>query len=265
MQVTAIIVTYRRPETLASTLLAVGRQTRPVDLVVVVDNDPLGSAAQTARGECMYVQSPTNGGYAAGIALGMQSAPGTDAYWILDDDSAPDPGSLALVESQLLPGVGVAANRGGHLRFGRIRHDLRDLDEGVIADADFTLIDGAVVRSECVVAVGPPRGDFFMMMEDIEFTTRVKSAGYRLVVVGGDKTEHQHLGSAAPWRGYYQARNHLRICIERRSLRLFAGWFSREAATQTHLVRHLDRVRLRLRWAGVRDGLLNRMGRRHDV
>lgn len=102
-----------------------------------------------------------------------------------------------------------------------------------------------------------------MMMEDFEFTTRVKSAGFRLVVVGGDASTHEHLGSTAPWRAYYQARNYLRIGIERRSLRDLYGWTVREAATWLHLLRARDLERLKFRARGVADGLLGRMGVRH--
>lgn len=265
LHVTTIIVTYRRPEVLEATLEAVRRQTRPADLIVVVDNDPAGSASAVITDDLVYVAAPSNDGYAAGVALGMTSVIEADAYWILDDDSAPAANSLAIVAAELRQGIGVVANRGGHFRFGRLDYDLRNPPSGSVCDADFALIDGALVRAECVKSVGLPRADFFMMMEDFEFTTRIKAAGFRVVVVGGDQSIHQHLGSGAPWRGYYQARNHLRICIERRSLRLLFGWVSREVATQGHLLRRFDKTRLALRWAGIRDGLLGRMGRRHDL
>jgi len=210
-----------------------------------------------------YVPAGANLGYGAGIALGMRYARrevGPASTWILDDDSAPDPSSLARMLAASGDGVGVVAHRGGHLRMGRIRHTLAHLPPGTSRDADFTLVDGALVSAAVVDAIGGPREDLFMMLEDFEYTTRARNAGFRLVVVGGDGTQPLHLGSTAPWRHYYQTRNLLRIALDRRSPSLLFGWAVREAGILVALARSRQGDKIRLRLRGTLDALRGRMG-----
>lgn len=138
---------------------------------------------------------------------------------------------------------------------------LHDLPAGTTRDADFTLIDGALVDAQVVAAIGYPRADLFMMMEDFEYTTRARRAGYRLVVVGGDTSEHLHLGSSAPWRSYYQARNLLRIALDRRSPTLLMGWTLREIGFAVALLRSRRWSTMALRARGAMDALRGRTGR----
>lgn len=266
VSVAALIVTYQRPDVLAITLQAVAAQSSPPTWIVVVDNDAERVAdverLVTSFG-AQYVWAGSNLGYGAAIALGMdraqaESAP--DAYWVLDDDSTPDRDSLANLLGQLRPGAGVIANRGGAIRFGRIRHSLASLPSGAVETADFTLLDGALVTAAAVQRAGTPRRDLFMMMEDFEYTSRVREAGFDLLVVGGDTSDHRHLGSTASWRGYYQSRNLLRIAFDRRSPSLLFGWAVREVTIGANLVLRRQFRRVALRWRGAFDGARGRMG-----
>lgn len=267
MKIGAVVVTYRRPTILEVTLAAIAYQTVAPELIVVVDNDSSSGnevRAITQKWGAIYVEAIGNIGYGAGIAIGIERARELcqpDAYWVMDDDSTPTTESLALLVPELAEGVGVVANRGGHVKLGRIRHTLGSVPPTQRAEADFTLIDGALVAADVVDQVGLPRSDLFMMLEDFEYTTRAKAAGFRLVVVGGDASEHRHLGSSGSWRGYYQSRNLLRIAIERRSLPLILGWAAREVAIGQKLLTSGQLGRLRLRLRGARDGVLGRMGR----
>lgn len=266
MNVVAIVVTYRRHEVLAETLRAVAQQSKEPVAIVVVDNDaPSGDMVRPIVESIggRYVAAPDNIGFGAALALGIRCAHDSftpDAYWLLDDDSIPAPTSLALLVAELAEGVGLVANRGGRVRCGRIRHTFGHLPAGERRIADFTLVDGALLSASAVQKVGTPREDLFMMLEDFEFSTRVKAAGFELLVAGGDESEHRHLGSNAPWRHYYQARNLLRIAVDRRSPSLLLGWAVREAATLFALMRSRQFKKLGLRARGARDAVLGRMG-----
>lgn len=271
-RVGAVVVTFRRPRELERTLGAVAAQSSPVWLTVVVDND--AGAGETRVRELVagfprttYLGSPENLGYGAALSLGMQylrDGGDPEYYWLLDDDSPPacDAVSTSLSVCEENSGsVGVVADRGGHIRTGRIVHDLKRVAEGSVADADFTLVDGALISRSAVSMVGLPRSDFFMMLEDFEYTTRIRGAGFRLLVRARDETAHLHLGSGSPWRGYYQARNLLRIAAERRSAALLWGWLLREVAICGALARNRQYASIRLRLRGWKDGILGRMGR----
>ena len=58
---------------------------------------------------------------------------------------------------------------------------------------DFCLVDGTLVKQKAVNAVGHPHEDFFMMLEDIEYTTRIRHAGPRIGVLERDLMERANL------------------------------------------------------------------------
>lgn len=101
--VAVIVPTLRRPESLARALRSLFAQTRVGDRVaelVVVDNDPLGSAAATVDGlralspwPLVYVHAPRPGvATARNAGLGATRAP---LIAFLDDDEAAEAGWLA--------------------------------------------------------------------------------------------------------------------------------------------------------------------------
>lgn len=268
--VTTIIVTYRRPELLVDVLDAVEQQTRPLGPTIVVDNDAQEKVREMLAAKhprVRYIPAAENlgpgGGFALGLDVAERDAP-ADWYWLLDDDSPPAPTAVeqALgVAARLEPPVGAVGLRGGHVRRGRIVHDLR---VGVVTGperADFLLVDGSIISAEAIRRVGRPRTDFFIMMEDVEFSLRISEAGLPLFVRPDDGSSNLYQGSGAPWRGYYQARNHLRMAIERRSLPWVGGWLLRETGI---FANHLWNCRwrsMRFRVCGTRDALFRRMGR----
>ena len=266
--VIAIIVTYRRVRLACATVQRVLDQTVTPASVVVVDNDDCEELKLRLAPETrvQYVGSSQNLGPGGGFALGLQTAGKfgpTSWYWLLDDDSPPALNSLelALDTAHSWHGnVGVVSTRGGRVRHGRIRHDYR---AGVVSEpvkADFALVDGSVIKAEAVRRAGYPRSDFFIMMEDLEYTMRIAAAGFDVVIRPSDGSTNLYQGSGAPWRGYYQSRNHLRLAIERRSPAWVAGWAIRELGILCVHVRHwrIDAIRYRAR--GAVDGVRGRMG-----
>lgn len=274
----AVVVTYRRREVLRRTLPAVSAQRRPPDRVVVVDNagdDGTGRMLAEDFPDVGYLRLSENGGFAAGLAAGMHQAisGGADFLWLLDDDTTPEPDALGRVlqVATTVRGAGVVGLRGGLLRLGSPVHLAPSRTPGAARDCDFTLVDGALVARGAVLAAGYPRGDFFMMLEDVEFTDRIRRAGWRVLVLGEDLARRAHLGSdgphgSPPWRGYYQTRNQLVMARERRSPAALLGWAIRQVKFAAGIVLRLDRKaeRLGLRLAGARDGLRGRMGKTVD-
>lgn len=259
-------MTYQRLETLLVTLAAVLDQSHPPDVVVVVDNDADQSVEREVAllgSNVVYHGSASNVGYGAGLALGMRllrSSLDPDWYWLLDDDTPPSVDYLGAVleaaaDSPYSPWV--VANRGGRIVGGRIRHGFDRRDE--VNLAQFTLVDGALVSRKAVEVVGFPREGLFMMLEDVEYTTRISSAGGVLLVRPAE-VNAMHLGSGAAWRSFYQARNHLRIALDRQSPAWLWGWVYRMMALSVTDVRRRRWLSLRFRWSGALDGLLNRMG-----
>ena len=271
--VVTIVVTYRRRELLFQTLDAVAQQTTRPSAVIVVDNaadDSLATALAAQHPDSIYLAAAGNLGPGGGFGFGLQRAESeivADWYWLLDDDSPP---ALDALEQALDVArtrdepIGAIGLRGGHVRRGRIRHDL---PLGAVTSperADFLLVDGSIVSAEAVRRAGYPRADFFIMMEDLEFSLRIGETGLPLYVRSADGSINLYQGSGAPWRGYYQSRNHLRMALERRSMRWVWGWLTREVAINLHHVRRGRWSSIRFRLRGAADGMRNRMGRTVD-
>jgi rhamnopyranosyl-N-acetylglucosaminyl-diphospho-decaprenol beta-1,3/1,4-galactofuranosyltransferase len=271
--VTALIVTFRRNQQLIETLSGVVAQTHKPDLVVVVDNaadENLARRIAQLHPEVTYVASPENVGPGGGFGLGLRRAheerPDAEWFWLLDDDSPPARDALAQAlataeSTSSSDEIGAIGLRGGHIRRGRIRHDLPVGTVHAPTTADFLLVDGSILSAAAVRRAGYPRADFFIMMEDLEYSLRIGEAGFTLLVRPDDGSTNLYQGSGAAWRGYYQSRNHLRLAIERRSVVWILGWMRREVGINAHHLRARRWSAIRARLHGAVDATRNRMGR----
>jgi rhamnopyranosyl-N-acetylglucosaminyl-diphospho-decaprenol beta-1,3/1,4-galactofuranosyltransferase len=281
LRIAAVVVTYNRSAVLTETLRAVRAQSRAPARIYVVDNassDRTGELLRTEFPDVTHIRLPENAGYSGGLAYGIQAAStdGFDAYWLMDDDSAPQADALETLLAASAGGpqeTGIVGCRGGVVRFGMIRHvdDPRSLVRRRVAEGlsavDFVLLDGSLVLGTTVDAIGVPRIEYFTMLEDVEYSLRARRAGFDVLLLERDLMRRQHLGSTSgstAWRGYYQARNHLRMALDFRSMSLFFGFLAREAHFMLAALRApagaWERVQLRAR--GIWDGLRGRMGHR---
>jgi rhamnopyranosyl-N-acetylglucosaminyl-diphospho-decaprenol beta-1,3/1,4-galactofuranosyltransferase len=281
LRVATVVVTRNRSAVLGETLRAAQAQTRRADRLYVVDNASRDSTTELLRTEfpdASHLRLAENLGFPGGLAHGIEAAwsDGFDAFWLLDDDSVPEPDALetlVVTRERAAGSAGIVGCRGGVVRFGLIRHldDPRVRDDRAVADAlpsvDFVLLDGSLV-SRCVIdAIGFPRVDYFMMLEDVEYSLRARRANLAVFVTDRDLMRRAHLGSVpgtALWRSYYQSRNHVRMALDFRSPSLLLGCMARQARFMSAALaapdRRRERVKLRLR--GIWDGLRGRMGRR---
>lgn len=106
LRVTVAVPTYRRPASLGALLPALAGQAAAVGgaevEVLVVDNDPAGSAAGTVAGaapSARYVHEP-HPGISAARNRALDESAGSDLLVFIDDDELPGPGWLpTLVEA----------------------------------------------------------------------------------------------------------------------------------------------------------------------
>ncbi len=202
--VIAVVVTYRRPDQLATSLDALSSQTRLPDHLVVVDNDFSGEGADSGRvrdlvqGQPLastYLASRRNLGGAGGFALGMLHALalGADWVWLADDDGRPR-------DSRVLATLLACAHRHGlaevspmvcnsddprrlafPLRRGlvwrRLTSELRteagdDLLRGIAS-----LFNGALFRAATLESVGVPDLRLFIRGDEVELHRRLVRSG----------------------------------------------------------------------------------------
>lgn len=205
------MVTYRRPRQLASFLEAMSRQTRKVDLMVVVDNDPAGSGwppikehlaattgpADRAAMQIDYLPQRENSGAAGGWAVGqrhlVEHADDDDWIVMLDDDDPPR--SDATMETretfakqmiELDHKTAAVGEVGAFL--DRPRGRLRRLADSelsgpvpvdYVGSNHFPFYRVGVMRR-----LGPFFPGLFLGYTELEYSLRVSDAGYHIYVDG---------------------------------------------------------------------------------
>jgi GT2 family glycosyltransferase len=229
----AVAITYRRPEALGKTLQAVLDQTRPPDLVIVVDNDPEGSAAATAASfGATYLPMRANLGPAGGISAGIGWViERTEIDWLIliDDDDPPSGREVlevlagiarSLCRDAQFGGVGLVGARYDRRRGAVVRladSELRGLvDVDCIGGGQFPLYSADALRN-----VALPDARLFFGFDDLDLGLRLRDGGYRLVCDGDSwhegRSKAGRLGLSSPrsalpaWRRYYSVRNQILI------------------------------------------------------
>ena len=289
-----MVVTYARPAILESMLCALERQSRPVDHLLIVDNDSDPRvAAIAAAHEAEYLDSGDNIGPAGGVALGMQRVltQASDDDWILcvDDDDEPTDDDLirklwlfAQEQTRADPRVAGVAEEGSVYRrqLGIFR---RLDDEELTGVVDLDVLFGCsfpMYRLGAVREVGLFDAELFWGFEEGEYGLRVRAAGYRLCAPGpvflqsralwdgkgGASREGRTSPDKAAWRRYYSIRNST-VLAKRYGgpiapLVASVGGAAKSVVALTRTRRPLREVALAPR-AAV-DGLTGRLGRRVD-
>ena len=291
------MVTYNRAALLERCLGALYAQSRLPDGVIVVDNastddTPAVLKAWRDRNSSLtWIRMQRNEGGAGGFARGMREVlnGGYDWAWLMDDDAIPEADALAkLISRNPEPDevLGSAPVDGPRLSWrvtpccGRTRSIERweDLDEQVEVTSHPFI--GFLVSSFLARKVGLPDPSFFIGVDDVEYSWRLRAAGARIFLVKRSRIHHpaadgcfvEVLGRRlfnprlAPWKTYYVTRN--RIVAARRHLGVrwlvvtLPGTFLR--FTVTLLWDGSGRGRqAKAYMAGIWDGVRGRVGIRH--
>lgn len=243
-RVLGVLLTYRRQGLLPRTLQAICGQTRPLDQLLVVDNensDATRAIVDRCRHESpdntiLYAATPTNLGSAGGWAFGMRRLleDARDDDWImpLDDDNPPKDHrdfdrmfNFAVTTNERYANVAAVGIIGARLnwRSGRI---LRLLDEELrgcvpvewVGTGNLPLYKVAALRS-----VGLFDERLFFGHTEMEFGLRLRNAGFKVFAHGDMWRERRARAGqigivkrrsrvcSLRWESYYSLRNYLYI------------------------------------------------------
>jgi GT2 family glycosyltransferase len=224
MRVHAVVITYNRRALLLECLTALERQTHPVEHLFLLDNastdgtyEALRERGLLDRADVTYVRLAENRGSSGGFAEVVRVAREADSDWIwfLDDDAEPAPTAAeALLASPpaaeesviaLCPKVVHADGSLDTVMRGHFRRRLRHLppaayEPGGYPAIGYTSFVGPLVRTRAVRAVEPPKADFFVWGDDLEYSLRLRREG-ELRLVSESLVVHK-----APSRSYMNAR-----------------------------------------------------------
>lgn len=296
LKVAAVFATMNRAATAEACVMALAKQTRPPDLVIVADNFSTDATVSTLESldhlpfKLVVHQLRENQGNAGGVQVVMDLAfdDGADAVWILDDDSWPREAALeALLDGlwdphmvrhplQIDPKSGsftwplqITDGKGGW----RLAWREQELPVGPRVRSRITWT-GALLPKEVRRIVGPVNGDLFIRGEDEEYPWRIEQAGFQQEAIRGAVLDHpgpedvvqwQLFGKSffferglADWKLYYKVRN--MIWLKRKQ----AGSIRALAIALTYAVATawIDSPgRLPLIASAARDGWTGRLGK----
>ncbi len=240
----AVVVTYNRLTLLKKSLEALLNQTQMPAKIIVVNNastDETSDYLHTLENNaCFHILNlPENLGGAGGFNIGMREAVclGADWVWIMDDDTLPEPNALEkLLECKDLdPNIGYLSSRvvwtdgNNHLmNIPVIRQNVTVNEQTYFFDKfipfnayplDCASFVSLMIKSDVIKKIGLPIKEFFIWLDDYEYTTRINKNGYfglyvynSVAVHATEKNEGANIITAATsqgWKFYYEIRNRL--------------------------------------------------------
>jgi GT2 family glycosyltransferase len=296
-KIAAVFATMNRGQTALACVKALAAQTRPPELVVVADNVSSDPTVSTLRElsdlpfVLRVIEMGENKGNAGGVEAAMEYAfgEGSDAVWILDDDSWPRPEALAaMLDKEWDPEVvrhamqidprskrltwpmWVPDGRGWKLAF---ESSELPSDPFIPSKSSWT---GALISREVYRSIGPVNSALFIRGEDEEYPWRICRAGYQFECArhsildhpGPENLIHWRLWGMnffierglADWKLYYKVRN--MVWLKRRQSGVVSAVVTATAYTVAGIcIDGPQRMGLLVR--AIADGWMGRLGRWH--
>jgi hypothetical protein len=257
-KVAVVIVTYNRLELLKECLNRINQYAHDVDKILIVNN---GSTDQTYNfleeirsPKIIPLHQSENLGGAAGFYIGVKYAVeqlDTDFLWIMDDDTFIQEGAMEnmINKFSLHPDIGFVNS---HVIFKDFTAHVMNIPRfnkkyksktGEFNLTDFLIYNALListgsfvslmVRTSTVVEVGYPIKDYFIWVDDSEYTARIAAHGYLGVLATDSVVMHYTKANNGTnikddlrenaWRYYYLLRNkfHFYKTVYRKKLPYF--------------------------------------------
>jgi len=222
------VVSWNSWPVLRENLPALIAQDYPAYRVVVVDNASADASADEVEAnfpDVTVIRNARNDGFGAANNRCFERAAGKYVA-ALNPDAKPEPGWLralvralesnpdaALATSKVLlaadPSRVNACGASVHVTGIGSCRGLGDDQHAYVSEERVAAVSGAafVARRDVLEEVGGFDERFFMYMEDIELSMRVRLAGYEIVLAPRSRVLHDYALTVPPWKFYYLERN----------------------------------------------------------
>lgn len=300
VKIFAIVVTHNRIELLLQCVEALLDQSRPPDLIIIVDNcstDTTTEAIATIavkEKSIYYFKLSSNLGGSGGFHEGIRCADrlGEAWLWLMDDDALPDPSALEELEKELDTPDSIF----GSIAVSNIRRDnslcwpitiIQSDGQKHHADSLASIPSpcivnglpflGFMIHSALVKKIGLPAKEYFISGDDTEYCFRARHAGVKIHLVPSSIIIHPVpsrrtitvagititiLSTLQPWKRYYDTRNRILIAKKYLGFRLWTETLPGTLLRWFFIVL-FEKDKLRQSNAflsGTIDGLLDRTG-----
>lgn len=227
-----VIVTFNRKKLLLHTLRAIAGQTYENYRVFIIDNASTDGTEEyiaeflQENKKFMYKRMQTNTGGAGGFHEGVKIAyqENVDYVWGMDDDAVPEKNALqVLVETaeKTKEKVCLVSYTTNNLAESNLQI-IREKETELILKEHFLFL-GFFVTKELIGEIGYPRKDLFIYFDDIDYSKRAKTAGYKIYKVRDSFIQHPDMmlnskkftflgkkfdvQEMPKWKWYYYMRN----------------------------------------------------------
>lgn len=200
MSFAAVVVSFNRLEYLKKCLSALENQTRPLDEIIVIENGSTDGSAeyiQEHHPNATVYRTGKNLGGAGGFAWGVEIAiaHGHDGAWLMDDDAEPELDALApliksfesmsprpvFLASLVTAGRGNFNPRNPPVVSRDAHKQVKANEQGGIAIDAATFV-GVMVNLEEAAKTHLPFSDFFIWIDDSEYTHRLSRSGMAMTI-----------------------------------------------------------------------------------
>lgn len=212
VDVVAVLVAHDGAAWLPETLTALGASSCTPTRVLCVDTGSTdGSAELMAAAYGEVLRLPRSTGYGEAVARALESAPISTWLWLLHDDVAVEPTTLAALlahaessasaallgpkvrdwhDPRFLVEVGFTTDAAGHRETGLERREYDQGQHDAIRDVLAVGTAAALVRREVWDAVGGLDPHLPVFRDDLDLGWKVNAAGHRVVVVPAARVRH---------------------------------------------------------------------------
>ena len=302
-QVVVIVLSWNGREDTLACLDSLARSSWPNLQTIVVDNGSIDDTAGAVRARhpgVTLIENGTNLGFAAGNNVGLRAARETSADYVLllnnDTIVARDAIAQLVAEAERRPDAGAVCplilyrdeperiwyagarfdprrgHNGRHTGYGELdrgQYDrVREIGRGTGA--------AMLVRRSALEGVGLLDGDLFLQVEDVEWSLRMRRAGWRIFFVPAGRVWHRVSvstgGESSPAVAYYEIRNTLAVCDRYAPARGLRAMRRRAVVLAVHMThtRRARRPTANMRavlegWRDYRDGRLGQRAAPHAL